>query len=249
VAPIALVLLLFSVGQTAANSNASGLETKRLELEVKKLDLEVQQLEHDWPSWTVVLLGIFGGVASGFVTIWVARRTRRGELDQATHEGRLRCYPKFVVAMAPLALYFPEVGSSPLSPAICGAIGRSMSQWYFDKGGLLLSTGSRDAYFRLARALTLASYAEALAVPNTPEQLLLLSKEKIADYRKELRTKGYDLDGKQLETGDKQWKFGEATAAAAGPAESFRDFVFLQGLSSELRTALSEDLRGRRRPA
>jgi hypothetical protein len=76
-------LLLFSVGQTAANSNASGLETKRLELEVKKLDLEVQQLEHDWPSWTVVLLGIFGGVASGFVTIWVARRTRRGELDHS----------------------------------------------------------------------------------------------------------------------------------------------------------------------
>jgi hypothetical protein len=34
----------------------------------------------------------------------------------------------------------------------------------------------------------------------------------------------------------------------APPHQRFRDYVFLQNLSSRLRTALTEDLRSRRRP-
>jgi hypothetical protein len=48
------------------------------------------------------------------------------------------------------------------------------------------------------------------------------------------------------------WKFGGTAGAniesAAEPHQRFRDYVFLQNLSSKLRTALAADIRGRRRP-
>jgi hypothetical protein len=50
----------------------------------------------------------------------------------------------------------------------------------------------------------------------------------------------------------KEWKFGDKSEAfsktAAEPYQRFRDYVFLQNLSSKLRTALAADIRGRRRP-
>ena len=45
-----------------------------------------------------------------------------------------------------------------------------------------------------------------------------------------------------------KWRFGVAAPVDAPPHQRFRDYVFLQNLSSKLRTALAQDLRSRRRP-
>ncbi len=45
-----------------------------------------------------------------------------------------------------------------------------------------------------------------------------------------------------------KWQFGIAAGEDAPPHQRFRDYVFLQNLSSKLRTALAQDLRSRRRP-
>jgi hypothetical protein len=45
------------------------------------------------------------------------------------------------------------------------------------------------------------------------------------------------------------WRFGCSVPEDDSPEHRFQDYVFLQRLSSALRTTLSEDLRSRRRPS
>ena len=117
-----------------------------------------------------------------------------------------------------------------------------MRAWYFAGGGLILSTEARDAYFRLARALTRASLAAELRVPEFPRDAAEISAENIDRYGTEL-AKQFDLSNVE------EWGFGTSGAEQQTTALKFKDFVFLQRLSSTLRTRLSEDLRSRRRPA
>jgi len=168
----------------------------------------------------------------------VARRTRLGGLDQSVHDARLEAYPRLVEATAPLALYFP--GKPSIRPSDCQQMGRSMSDWYFRNGGLLLSSKARDAYFRLMRALTRASLADELRGPVFPRDANLIDARRLDCYRAQLQQHNLDdVDG---------WKFGESLTSDT-PSERFRDFVMLQGLSSALRTSLATDLHSRRRPA
>lgn|GEM_PF-5902906 len=238
----------------------SQLEAQRLRNEVSKLELEITKLQQEtarlqerhsnWTDWMpfvvtfiTALLGIYGSFR-------VARWTRAGALDQATHQKRLDSYPQLIKATAPLALYFPgrgPLGKSQLSREECGAIGRVMSGWYFDGGGLLMSTEARDAYFALARALTRASRLEGLHVPQYPNDADHISKEKVEQYRKKLQP----AMGSGLECVD-DWTFAadlsEQEKQDELPYARFRDYVFLQELSSQLRTRLATDLSSRRLP-
>jgi hypothetical protein len=63
--------------------------------------------------------------------------------------------------------------------------------------------------------------------------------------RKKIARMGYALASSEVV---KEYKFGVAAAKDAPAYQRFRDYVFLQNLSSKLRTALAEDLRSRRRP-
>lgn len=121
-------------------------------------------------------------------------------------------------------------------------MGRAMSYWYFGGGGLLMSVKARNAYFRLASALTRASLAEALRVPTFPTDALDISNEKVDKYRDELAQQ-FDLDRVE------DWSFGRAGLENEAPSRRFKDYIFLQRLSSALRTTLSEDLHSRRRPS
>ena len=105
-----------------------------------------------------------------------------------------------------------------------------------------MSTEARDAYFRLARALTRASLAGELSVPVFPRDAEEISVEKVNEYRAELAAE-LDLDNVE------KWKFGASGSETKKAAVKFKDFVFLQKLSSALRTKLSEDLRSRLAPA
>ncbi len=64
-------------------------------------------------------------------------------------------------------------------------------------------------------------------------------------HRTKIARMGYALASSDMV---KEYKFGVAAAKDAPAHQRFRDYVFLQNLSSKLRTALAEDLRSRRRP-
>jgi hypothetical protein len=244
----ALGVVFSSLGIATAQQEPSDLQRQRVDLEIQKLQLEVDKLREDsrgLPNWLTALLGLLAGVAATATSVWVARRTRLGALDQSVHGKRLDSYPQLVKATEPLAISFPG-GNPPaakVGPKECGAMGQAMSQWYFGGGGLLLSVEARNAYFRLARALTRASLAQALRVPTFPDDAADISVENVEKYRKELAEGKHDLDAID------KWTFDGPGSATDPPFLRFKDYVFLQRLSSELRTKLSEDLRSRRRPA
>ena len=120
-------------------------------------------------------------------------------------------------------------------------MGEKIRVWYFEGGGLLMSTTARDAYFVLARALTRASLAEQLSVPEFPKHANDISVHAVDQYRRELAGRGLDDVEK--------WAFGSSGSETQQPALRFKDFIFLQKHSSALRTELSADLHSRRRPS
>ncbi len=221
------------------------------DLERRKLELEITRLQNDRGEmrlWLAGAVGILTGVVGAAAPFVIARRTRMGALDQAVHEKRLACYPELVKATAPLALYFPDGEPAvSVSSEICARMGRSISGWYFDGGGLLMSESARDAYFKLARALTRASLAGRLAVPVRPRDAGDLSLESSKEYRRQLEQAGLNLNDVEA------WTFGAAAAEqelSKQPAHlRFKDYLFLQRLSSELRSCLAGDLRSRERPS
>jgi hypothetical protein len=243
----------------AANEEPGDFERRKSELEVQKLQLEVSKLkrEQGQPWWlpslfglvTGVATGVIAGVASGVITFRAAHWARLAELDRAVHEKRLELYPILVKATSRLAIYFPEDGLSgraSVQPDGREAMGRAMSQWYFDHGGLLLSRPARKAYFRLARGLTLAARAETLKVPTFPHDSKHISMESVSTYEREIR----EMKQESLNLDDvENWEFGGPASEQEPNHLKFKDYVFLRNLTSELRTTLTEDLRGRLRPA
>ena len=225
-----------------------------------------------------LLVGVTSGILAHYYAFKLARRKETHELDQAVHGQRLELYPKLTKTAEPLAIYFPPERerdpadvetATKITSAICKKIGREMSDWYFGHGGLLLSPESRDAYFILVRALTRASRGQQLRVPELPKHALGISKEILATYREQLGIRSYwqkqDEDSEVRQERDlaevEGWQFGGESAATdpadksdsedreTASANRFRDYVFLQHLSSTLRTELTGDIRSRRRPA
>lgn len=243
---VVLGIMLRCLEIATAQQEPSNLERRKADLEVQKLELEVAKLKEDrgeLPGWLTGVLGVLAGIVGTATPVWAARRARHGALDQSVHDKRLESYPHLVKATAGLALYFP-IGDAPvpIGPKECGTMGRAMSEWYFGGGGLLLSVEARDVYFALARALTRASIAEKIKVPVFPKDAEDMSVEKVDKYRAELARK-FNLDDVE------KWSFGDPGLEKETLALRFKDFVFLQRLSSTLRTRLSEDLRSRRRPS
>jgi hypothetical protein len=277
----------------AVRKSKDELEFEKLELENTKLKLENAQAA--WLTWLPALLGVLIALLSIPTSIWSARLTRANALDQDTHKKRLESYPQLVKAMSPLALYFPVAicfpstdpdGAASINHNKCGTIGHEMSKWYFEGGGLLMSTEARDAYFRLARALTRASQAPDLRVPSFPRDAEDISREKMDTYVEKLERelkwslKYVDADkwtfggplpkiegspprrdpfrnylSRQMKRPLKylpKWMIISGASEAEGANfkhHQFKDFVFLQHLSSELRTRLAEDLASRGRPS
>lgn len=218
------------------------LETQKAQLEVEKLHKEANA----FPAWLAYALTLLVSGVGIVVTYWVARRVTFGALDQSVHDKRLELYPELVKATAPFALHFPPQVS--LKPIHCRAVGLSLRTWYFQGGGILLSVKARNAYFTLARELTRASLVNDLAVPVFSTDAQHVNAKQVKKYVK-------ILELNKQNGMENEWIFGPCTPSGASTTEEqrlayqFRDFVFLQHLSSTLRTKLSEDLRSRLRPA
>lgn len=237
-----LTLLILSGTLRAAEQDAA---RSRPELELQKLELEIRALQkqQQLPAWFSGVLGVLVGIVGAGSTLWIARRTRTGELDQSIHDKRIEKYPRLVNATASLAIYFPDYAShsGSIGPRQCKEMGHAMSKWYFSGGGLLLSEKARDAYFSLALALTRASGASDLCTPTFPKDADQISGDTLKQYRQTLSIK----DHPHVE----RWQFGPKVEDSASPEQRFKDYVFLQHLSSTLRTNLAGDLQSRRRPS
>lgn len=238
---VLLAGVIFAQPVVVADTDAA----QQAEIESLRDDLDRLESRSSWvPNAVAVLSGAIGAAA----LIWIERFRRRGAVDQAVHERRIFWYPRLVRATAGLAVYFPGRGRSvgaTLTPDSCAEMGRSMSRWYFLGGGLLMSTQARDAYFDLARGLTLAAAQDYLRVPQTPADAVLISKELLANYRSSYTD---ELKSEVLD----EWEFAADSnneERSAEPQERFKDFVWLQELGSRLRTSLAKDLRSRRVPA
>lgn len=243
-APLALALLAPARSAWASPIAAPKGAPKPEAREQRKLPEGQKDLRPDWLS---TLFGGLAGVGGTAASWWLARRARHGELDKVVHQQRIETYPDLVRAGRPLALFFPQAGDALLRRALnakdCRAVGQAMSEWYFSHGGLLLSVQARDAYFRLMRALTLASLAkQPLLSPKFPDDAALISAELVDKYRQELEAQ-YDLDAVDA------WSFGVHRSSEASAAQRFQDYLFLQRLLSKLRTSLADDLRSRRGPS
>lgn len=239
-------LLLAMTREGAARALSDPLQANALD--IRKKELEVAKLRKDleeWPGWLTGAFGLSIGVAGTLVSIWGTRLARHDSLDQSIHDQRLVLYPALVKETELLAIYFPvlHANADGIGPKECREMGQAISRWYFQKGGLLLSTKAREAHLNLSTALARASQVEKLRTPLRAEYTDWITRKKLDAYRRDLKSV-HRLD---LADGE-GWRFGEG-AAEGEPAElRFKDFVFLQGLSSQLRTCLTEDLRGRLRP-
>lgn len=97
---------------------------------------------------------VIGAIASGIGTYVLTRLKTRQDLearyDADLRHARLTTYAELWKLLQPLALFgrngFP-------TPQTLDEMSHSLTAWYFDKGGIYLSVPTREAYFRLQRAL------------------------------------------------------------------------------------------------
>jgi hypothetical protein len=96
------------------------------------------------------LSGVAGLLASYFGIRWQIRKDLEAKYDASLRELRLKAYGPLWSLTKPLALF--ARGTYPTQKQL-EALAVSLRDWYFDSGGLYMSEGARDAYFRLQRAL------------------------------------------------------------------------------------------------
>lgn len=103
-------------------------------------------------TWlTLLLTAIVGAAVSGFGTYFTLRTKLRSEYDSDLRQKRLDAYLKLWRLLEVLARY----GKLPakLTAAETGGLADKLQHWYFQDGGLYLSTESRNAFFCLQDVL------------------------------------------------------------------------------------------------
>jgi len=108
-------------------------------------------------AWLIpVLTLVVGAVLSGLGTYLGLRSKVRFDYDSDLRQKRIDVYADLWRRLEPLAKYG---STSTLSGSDADALAESLRAWYFQKGGLFLSTTARTDYFALQEAI--ARLAEA----------------------------------------------------------------------------------------
>jgi len=102
-----------------------------------------------------VLVSLFtlvgGAVISGVLTYVGTRRKLALDYDADLRERRISVYTDLWTRLEPLAKYSTK---DFFSQADVKKLSESLRKWYFEKGGLFLSTGTRGDYFALQDVLS-----------------------------------------------------------------------------------------------
>jgi hypothetical protein len=112
-------------------------------------------------TWlTLLLTAIVGAAVSGVGTYFSLRTKLRSEYDSDLRQKRIDAYSKLWCLLEKLARY----GNLPakLTAADTDGLAKGLQHWYFQDGGLYLSTESRNAFFCLQDVL-----AQVQAQPET----------------------------------------------------------------------------------
>ena len=118
---------------------------------------------------TAAVLALFGTLVTVGVTAYVTaakvRRDLESEYDISLRTERLTAYRELWRLLQPLAKYAQP---APVTYWLAGSLIRELRAWYFQTGGIFLSSHARDAYFELMDELR-----ELLAgAPSTPSSKL-----------------------------------------------------------------------------
>lgn len=98
----------------------------------------------------LLLTGVVSVAGTYLATRWKVRRDLEARYDASLRDLRLKTYEKLWAHTGLLAAF---ARSGYPTQVELGELAKELRDWYFDEGGLYLSTRARDAYFRLQRAL------------------------------------------------------------------------------------------------
>src|SRR5258708_7955603 len=102
--------------------------------------------------WLSLLTGLISGAITAVVTYFATLSKARLDLtiqyDKDLRQNRFAAYQKLWPMLKPLAPYSPE---KPITHHIVKDTSEKMRDWYFDCGGIFLSSESRGPYFDLKR--------------------------------------------------------------------------------------------------
>src|SRR5713101_8317869 len=98
-------------------------------------------------TWLSLLTGLISGAITAVVTYFATLSKARLELtieyDKGLRENRLAAYQELWKRLKPLAPYSPE---KPITHDVVKDTSEKMRDWYFEVGGIFLSSESRGPY-------------------------------------------------------------------------------------------------------
>lgn len=105
-----------------------------------------------------------GIIATYFGAVIKFRKDFEFEYDKDLRQKRIQEYLNLWKLLQPLAFYSPP---GPVTYCTIIELSREMRQWYYEKGGIYLSSLSRDSYFALQKKIQ-----EDLTNPHNQNDLL-----------------------------------------------------------------------------
>lgn len=101
-----------------------------------------------------LITGLIAGVVSAILTYLGTRSRVRldliAEYDKELHTSRLEAYQELWKLLEPLAPYSTP---APVTYEVIKDMSQKMREWYFQRGGIFLSGGSREPYFELKKSM------------------------------------------------------------------------------------------------
>ena len=108
-------------------------------------------------EFAAILLAALIGAGSGILSAsWKSRKDLEAEYDIDLRKRRIDAYRALWKELQVLAEYSPP---GEITHAGMRRLSVALRRWYFERGGLFLSVGTRDRYFDLQNALTAVSGA------------------------------------------------------------------------------------------
>jgi hypothetical protein len=135
--------------------------------------------------WVSLITLIAGGAVSGVATYVATRHKLVLDYDADLRRRRINTYRNLWGRLSPLAKYGRL---SALTKQDVEAIAEDLRIWYFDMGGLFLSTDARSDYFALQDLLKLIDDGWGWEADGADERLSALAREQVRTYGSRLRT-------------------------------------------------------------
>jgi hypothetical protein len=170
----------------------------------------------------VVITAGIGVVTGAIATAYKSRKDLEVQYDIKLREERIAAYKELWKELDRLAYYSPP---HALTCGVAKELAKALRTWYFEVGGLLMSTNTREPYFDLQRALKQITesggedheeIADAAALKQLGSRLRTSTTDDVATrvrplVRETLRARFERLRRPAKVTVTRGWSFGETT--------------------------------------